>query len=163
MTLAARNEDPVAYVVDLKEDEVTIARALQILERRMAQAREVFTSPETVKSFLCLRMGHLDHEVFGCLFVDAQNRLIAHQEMFRGTLTQTSVYPREIVKECLVRGAASVVLFHNHPSGSTNPSRADEALTQTLKAALSLVDVRVLDHIIVGGANTLSFAERGLL
>jgi DNA repair protein RadC len=101
--------------------------------------------------------------VFAVLFLDAQNRLIAMDELFRGTLTQTSVYPREVVLRALRHEAASVVLAHNHPSGTVQPSRADEALTQTLKAALALVDVRVLDHVIVAPGGALSMAEKGLL
>ena len=97
------------------------------------------------------------------LFLDVQNRVIAAEEMFRGTLTQTSVYPREVVKRALALNAAAVILAHNHPSGSIEPSRADEALTQTLRAALGLIDCRVLDHVIVGGNSVTSMAERGLL
>ena len=103
------------------------------------------------------------HEIFAVLFLDSQNRLIALEEMFRGTLTQTSVYPREVVLRALHHHAAAVVLTHNHPSGTVQPSRADEALTQTLKAALALVDVRVLDHVIVAPGQALSMAERGLI
>ena len=110
-----------------------------------------------------LQLGGRAHEVFAVLFLDAQSRLIALEEMFRGTLTQTSVYPREIVKRSLDLGAAAVILAHNHPSGAAEPSRADEFLTQTLKSALSLVDVRVLDHLVVGQGQVVSFAERGLL
>jgi len=101
--------------------------------------------------------------VFAVLMLDAQNRLIEYVELFRGTVSQASVYPREVVKESLARNAAALVLVHNHPSGVAEPSRADEHLTQTLKAALALVDVRVLDHLIVAGSDVLSFAERGLL
>jgi DNA repair protein RadC len=104
-----------------------------------------------------------EHESFVVLFLDAQNRLIVSEELFRGTLTQTSVYPREIVKEALRKNAASVIFSHNHPSGVAEPSRADELLTNSLKQALALVDVKVLDHFIVAGAAILSFAERGLL
>ena len=104
-----------------------------------------------------------EHEVFAVLFLDAQSRLLRLEEMFRGTLTQTSVYPREVVKRALELGAASVILAHNHPSGAAEPSRADEFLTQTLKNALALVDVRVLDHLVVGRGAVVSFAERGLL
>ena len=121
------------------------------------------SSPQVVKDYLRVQIGALEHELFMVLFLDAQNRLICAREMFRGTVTQTSVYPREIVKEALMANAASVFLAHNHPSGAPEPSRADEYLTQTLKAALALVDVRVLDHLIVGGADVVSFAERGLL
>ncbi len=127
------------------------------------KGRTVFASPDAVRDFLRIHFAGREYESFVVLFLDAQNRLIVADDMFRGTLTQTSVYPREIVKTALAANAAAVILSHNHPSGVPQPSRADEALTQTLKAALALVDVRVLDHIIVGGAGTLSFAERGLL
>ncbi len=121
------------------------------------------SSPQAVKDCLRLEIGALEHEVFCVLFLDAQHRIIALKQMFRGTVTQTSVYPREVVKEALAVNAAAVVLAHNHPSGSVDPSRADEFLTQTLKSALALVDVRVLDHLVVAGADVCSFAERGLV
>lgn len=123
----------------------------------------VFDAPQAVKHYLQLQLAALPHEVFAVLFLDAQHRLIACEEMFRGTLTQTSVYPREVIKRALSHNAASVVLAHNHPSGALEPSRADELLTQTLKDSLALVDVRVLDHIVVGRTGALSFAERGML
>ena len=110
---------------------------------------------------MCL--GHLGHEVFALMFLDAQHRLIRWEVMFRGTLTQTSVYPREVLKRALELQAAAVILLHNHPSGAAEPSRADEYLTQTLKSALAMVDVRVLDHLVVAHAEVVSFAERGLL
>ena len=116
-----------------------------------------------MRDYVRLQLADRPHEVFGCLFLDTQNRLIEFQELFRGTLTQTSVYPREVVMEALACQAAGVILVHNHPSGSVEPSRADEALTQTLKTALALVDVRVLDHFIVTRTTVWSFAERGLL
>ena len=139
---------------------------LELARRAVAEqlkAREVFGSPDAVKNYLQLHLAHRKHEVFAALFLDAQNRLIALEELFRGTLTQTSVYPREVVLKALHHHAAAVVLAHNHPSGTVQPSRADEALTQTLKAALALVDVRVLDHVIVAPGAALSMAERGLL
>jgi DNA repair protein RadC len=123
----------------------------------------VFTSPQMVKDYLSMKLGALPHEVFAVMFLDSQQRLISCEEMFRGTLSQTSVYPREVVKRALALNAASVILAHNHPSGVLEPSRADELLTQTLKSSLALVDVRVLDHFVVGAAGALSFAERGLL
>lgn len=126
-------------------------------------AKQVLSTPENVKSFLQLHFAKQEHESFVVLFLDAQMRLIGFEDMFRGTLTQTSVYPREVVKAALQRNAASVMLAHNHPSGLPEPSRADEALTQTLKTALSLIDVRVLDHFIVARAKVVSFAERGLM
>jgi DNA repair protein RadC len=139
---------------------------LELARRALAQQlkeREVFSSPGAVKQYLQLHLAAKAHEVFAVLFLDAQNRLLAMEELFRGTLTQTSVYPREVVVRALKHGAASVVLAHNHPSGTVQPSRADEALTQTLKAALALVDVRVLDHVIVTQGEALSMAEKGLL
>ncbi|MGC4062559.1 MAG: DNA repair protein RadC [Aquabacterium sp.] len=127
------------------------------------QSQPVFNSPQMVKDYLQIRLGALPHEVFTVLFLDAQQRLIACEELFRGTLTQTSVYPREVVKRTLEHNAACVILAHNHPSGVLEPSRADELLTQTLKSSLQLVDVRVLDHFVVSSHGTLSFAERGLM
>jgi DNA repair protein RadC len=123
----------------------------------------VFGSPGAVRDYLRLTLAQREHEVFIALFLDAQNRLLAAEELFRGTLTQTSVYPREVVKRALALNAAALIFAHNHPSGLAEPSRSDELLTASLKQALSLVDVRVLDHLIVAGASTVSFAERGLL
>jgi DNA repair protein RadC len=143
-----------------------LAAVLELARRAIGQQlkeREVFSSPGAVKQYLQLHLAAKPHEVFAVLFLDAQNRLVAMEELFRGTLTQTSVYPREIVVRALKHEAASVVLAHNHPSGTEQPSRADEALTQTLKAALALVDVRVLDHVIVAPGDALSMAEKGLL
>ena len=140
-----------------------VLQAAQSLLWQQMQGREVLSSPQTVRDFLRVRLGGLEHEVFAVLMLDAQHALIEYVELFRGTVSQTSVYPREVVKECLSRNAAAVVLVHNHPSGVAEPSRADEYLTQTLKSALNLVDVRVLDHLIVAGPSVLSFAERGLI
>ena len=139
---------------------------LELARRAMAQQlkeRTVFETPDAVKHYLPLHLAGKPHEVFSVLFLDVQNRLLAMEELFRSTLTQTSVYLREIVVRALRHQAAAVVLAHNHPSGSVQPSRADEALTQTLKAALALVDVRVLDHAIVGAGESLSMAERGFM
>lgn len=127
------------------------------------QAKDVLSSPREVRDYLCLKLGGLNREVFLVLFLDAQNRIITDEEMFTGTLTQTSVYPREIVKRVLQHNAASVIFAHNHPSGVAEPSTADELLTSELKKALALVDVRVLDHFIVAGNDTLSFSQKGLL
>lgn len=139
---------------------------LELARRATAQQlreREVFSSPEAVKHYVQLHLASKSHEVFGVLFLDSQNRLLALEEMFRGTLTQTSVYPREVVLRALHHQAGAVILAHNHPSGSVQPSHADKALTSTLKAALALVDVHVLDHIIVGSGAACSMAEEGLL
>ena len=121
------------------------------------------TSPEAVRDYLRLTLASLPHEAFVVLFLDSQHRLLAAEELFRGTLAQTSVYPREIVKAALARNAAAVIFAHNHPSGVAEPSRADELLTQALKQALALVDVRTLDHFVVAGHRVVSFVERGLL
>jgi DNA repair protein RadC len=141
----------------------TLELARRALREEMA-ARDTLSSPQAVRDYLRLKLAALPYEVFMVLLLDAQNRLIAAEEAFRGSLTQTSVYPREIVKLALAHNAAAVILAHNHPSGVTEPSRADELLTAQLKQALALVDVRVLDHFIVAGsAPPLSFAERGLI
>jgi DNA repair protein RadC len=137
-------------------------KAIAVLKTRF-RARDVFARPDAVKDYLRLQAQGLDHEVFSVMFLDSQNRLINYGRLFRGTLAQTSVYPREVVKRCLEEQAASVVLHHNHPSGRCEPSRADEALTQTLRAALALVDVRVLDHVITSDEGALSMAEMGLV
>lgn len=127
------------------------------------QVQDTLSSPQHVRDFLCLKLASLPYEVFMVLFLDAQNKLISADEMFRGSLTQTSVYPREVVKYALQHNAASVILAHNHPSGLAQQSQADERITQQLKQALALIDVRVLDHFIVAGNAIFSFAERGLL
>ena len=127
------------------------------------QVKDVLNSPKQVRDFLCLKLGQLTREVFMVLFLDSQNRIVTTEEMFSGTLMQTSVYPREVVKRALYHNAASVIFAHNHPSGIAQQSQADEMITKQLKEALALVDVRVLDHFIVAGNVTLSFAERGLL
>lgn len=124
---------------------------------------DALNSPQTVRNFLQLKMRGLGHEVFMAVYLDSQNRVIAAPELFRGTLTQTSVYPREVVKQALACNAAAVILAHNHPSGVAEPSQADRWLTEQLKAALGLVDVRVIDHFIVAGKDGVSFAERGWL
>lgn len=123
----------------------------------------MLTSPGAVRDYLRLAIGGRPHEVFVCLWLDAQHRVIHAEEAFRGTLTQTSVYPREIVKKALEVNAAAVIFAHNHPSGAAQPSQADELLTRSLKEALALVDVKVLDHFVVAGNQAISFAERGLV
>ncbi|MEJ1162685.1 DNA repair protein RadC [Variovorax sp. CCNWLW186] len=149
---------------DAKRAEVIAV--LELARRAMAERlkeRTVFDSPGAVKEYLQMHIGSRPYEVFAVLFLDAQHRLIVLEELFRGTLSQTSVYPREVVTRALHHHAAAVVLSHNHPSGSIEPSRADESLTQTLRAALSLIDVRVLDHVIVSAGQSFSMAEKGLL
>jgi DNA repair protein RadC len=145
------------------------ARAQAMLEIAKRMLRQelargpVLNAPGQVRDFLRLSFGRIGHEVFSVLFLDAQQRLIACEELFRGTLTQTSVYPREVVRRALTLNCASVILSHNHPSGIAEPSRADQILTRELQSALKLVDVQVLDHIIVAAAESVSFAELGLL
>ncbi len=143
-----------------------VVAVLELARRALSQelqARALFDSPRAVREYLQLQLGARTHEVFAVLFLDSQNRLISLEELFRGTLTQTSVYPREVVLRALHHHAAAVVLAHNHPSGEARPSRTDETLTQSLKAALALVDVRVLDHFIVTREQAASMAEMGLL
>lgn len=143
-----------------------LVAVLELARRALAQQlgeRAVFDSPDAVMHYLQLHLAAKGHEVFAVLFLDSQHRLLAMEELFRGTLTQTSVYPREVVLRALHHQAAAVVLAHNHPIGSVQPSRADEALTQTLKTTLALVDVRVLDHVIVAPGRALSMAQEGLL
>ncbi len=140
--------------------------AMELARRSLKQEMQsvsALTSPGAVRDYLRLAIAEREHEVFVCLWLDAQHRVLACEELFRGTLTQTSVYPREIVKAGLKANAAAVIFAHNHPSGVAQPSQADELLTRNLKEALSLVDIKVLDHFIVAGRQTLSFAERGLL
>ncbi|MDR2220602.1 MAG: DNA repair protein RadC [Methylobacillus sp.] len=127
------------------------------------KTRDALTSPQQVRDFLRLKLGGLTREVFMVLFLDAKNRVIAQEELFAGTLSQTSVYPREVVKRALHYNAAAVIFAHNHPSGEAEPSQADERLTQALKKALDIVEVRVLDHFVIAGNTVLSFAERGLM
>jgi DNA repair protein RadC len=143
-----------------------IAAVMELARRALSEemkARDSLTSPAAVRGYLRLRMQDLGHECFYCVFLDAQNRVIAAEELFRGTLTQTSVYPREVVKQALGHNAAGVILAHNHPSGVAEPSVQDQALTRTLADALGLIDIKVLDHFIVAPGACLSFAERGLI
>ena len=141
-----------------------LVAVLELARRALAEQlreRPVFDSPNAVRDYLQLQLAQRPHEVFAVLFLDSQHRLIALEELFRGTLGQTSVYPREVALRALHHHAAAVVLAHNHPSGSVQPSRADETLTQTLKSTLALIDVRVLDHVIVGPGQAWSMAEKG--
>jgi DNA repair protein RadC len=148
---------------DTDRDDAVIAAALRILEKRLRRPGAAFRSPSDVRDYLRLSLAGLEREVFVALWLDAQHRLIAREELFVGTLTQTSVYPREVVKAALGQNAAAVILAHNHPSGEPEASMADRILTESLKRALALVDVNVLDHFIIGGEGFLSFCERGLL
>ena len=143
-----------------------IVAVMEIARRALAQplrSAPVFDAPQRVKDFAALHLGGLPYEVFAVLFLDHQHRLLELEEMFRGTLAQTSVYPREVVRRALALNAGAVILAHNHPSGVAEPSRADEHLTQSLRQALALVDVRVLDHLVIGQGHVVSMAERGLM
>jgi DNA repair protein RadC len=165
--LFAASFDDVSAIRGLGPTKYAQLQAVVELVRRALSEqigeRDAMSSPRAVREFLSLSLGSRPHEVFVALFLDAQNRLLATEELFRGTLTQTSVYPREVVKTALRHNAAGVIFAHNHPSGLAEPSRADELLTQTLKQALSLVDIKTLDHFVFAGSKAISFAERGLL
>lgn len=165
--LLAATPDRFARVPGLGPAKFAQVQAVAEIARRALEEDvrrdTLLNAPDKVRQYLRFWIGHLPHEVFVALFLDAQNRLLTAEELFRGTLTQTSVYPREIVKQALRHNAAALIFAHNHPSGVAEPSRADELLTTGLRQALALVDVRVLDHVVVAGNTTVSFAERGLL
>jgi DNA repair protein RadC len=160
-----------SYVVDgngnytfkgsISPEEVIVV-ALSILERQFCRGKAL-TSPDVTKQYLSLHLGRLEQEIFSCLFLDNGHRIISFDHMFTGTIDGAAVYPREIVKQALGHNAAAVILVHNHPSGIAEPSDADRNITGRIKDSLSLVDIRVLDHLVVGGAQIMSFAERGLL
>ena len=163
-TLTAQ-DDQAIYAADpfrTREDAV-LAEAIQILQARMKKTTEAFTSPAAVTQYLTIKLAELEHEIFGVLLLDNSHRLIEDQVMFRGTVDGAHVYPREVIKEVLSVNAAAVIFYHNHPSGNLTPSRTDEAITAKLIDALRLIEVRVLDHFIVGGMNTYSFADHGLI
>jgi DNA repair protein RadC len=145
------------------KERLILSKAARILEARVRAHAVPLNSPSLVRQWLALQFSGLEREMFGVIFLDIQNRLIDFEVLFAGTLTQTSVFPREVVKAVLARNAAAVLLVHNHPSGCAEPSHADEVLTQALKQALAMVDTKVLDHFIVAGSAVLSFTERGLL
>lgn len=163
----AANEHELSQVHGIGASKYVQLQAIFEMSRRalneQLQQRDVLTSPQQVLDFLVLKLGSYTKEVFLVLFLDTQNRMLAMEEMFVGTLTQASVYPREVLKRALHHNAASVIFAHNHPNGVAKPSQADELLTKELKQALALVDVRVLDHFIVAGNTTLSFSEKGLI
>jgi DNA repair protein RadC len=143
-----------------------VRAVLALVKRALGQEvqrRDNLSSPQAVRDYLRLNLAQRDREVFVAVYLDAQNRAVKIQELFAGTLTQTSVFPRDVVRYALLNNAAAVIFAHNHPSGLAEPSRADEILTQALKQALALVDVKVLDHFVVGAGGAMSFAERGLL
>jgi DNA repair protein RadC len=165
--LLAARPDQLAELAGLGPAKSAQLQAVLELARRSlreeVQRDTILSSPGKVRDYLRMTLGGREHEVFVALFLDAQNRLLVADELFRGTLTQTSVYPREVVKRALAVNAGAVIFAHNHPSGIAEPSRSDELLTAALKQALGLVDVRVLDHLIVAGTGMTSLAERGLI
>ncbi len=165
--LLAANLDQFSQIKGLGQAKYCQLQAVLELSRRYLreelQQAPVFTRPDQVRDYLTLQLGGLEHEVFACLFLDAQHRLLGYEPLFRGTLDCASVHPREVVKRALAHNAAAVILAHNHPSGCKRPSAADVQLTERLKAALALIEVRVLDHLVVGAGSALSCAELGLI
>jgi len=157
-----KSEDHVDYIANEGEEEI-LAKAREILAKRVEREHDSLTSPAATREYLTMKLADLPHEIFGAVMLDNRNRVIAMVEMFRGTIDGASVYPREVAKEVLKYNAAAVILYHNHPSGVTEPSSADIRITERLTKALGLLDVRVLDHLIVGGLEVTSFAERGLI
>ena len=164
------SEDKAEYKSDREAEDIIkfegtkdqlVNAAIDILNKRIIRG-DSLTSPNDSRNYLKLKLSSYEHEVFGCLWLDNRNRVIEFSEMFRGTIDGASVYPREVIKEALKHNAAAVIFSHNHPSGVAEPSRADEQITKRLKDALALVDIRVLDHIIIG-EEIVSFAERGLI
>ena len=152
-------------VVERHADDEIIRQALNIIGIRIGQTEKnvVISDPNDTKRYLTLKLAQLEHEVFAVMFLDNRHRVIKYEEMFRGTIDGASVYPREVVKRALQLNAAALILSHNHPSGVPEPSQSDERITIRLKEACSLVDIRILDHIIIGGSDTVSLAERGIL
>ncbi len=149
--------------MEKQQGDRTIARALKILESRLSYEGTAMGNPAVTKNYLICKMSELKSEVFGMLMLDSQHRVIKSADLFTGTIDGASVYPREVVRAVIEANAAAVILYHNHPSGVTDPSLADRQITHRLIDALALIDVRVLDHVIVGGTTTVSFAERGLI
>ncbi|HFS8136850.1 JAB domain-containing protein [Enterobacter hormaechei] len=153
---------PLAPVLPLSAQR-TVQHALALLDRHLRETGVAFTSTQAARDWLKLKMAGLEREEFMVLYLNQQNQLLAHETLFTGTINSTEVHPREVVKRALYFNAAAVLFAHNHPSGDTTPSQADKAVTQRLVQALQLVDIRVPDHLIVGGTQRLSFAEHGLL
>jgi len=161
-----KSESPANYTstvtTSLSDDDI-VKTAIDILTERVMRSGDVLSSPEAAKKLLSLRLGFLEHEVFGIMTLTTRNEVISIKELFRGTVDGASVYPREVMKEVLKDNASAVILYHNHPSGDSSESSADITITKRLKEALSFIDVKVLDHMIVGGPRVLSFAEKGLI
>lgn len=156
-------QEPGSYLISNPINIEQICSITSDLLARHFQFGDALTSPAKTFQFLQSKLALKEHEVFTCLFLNSQHQVLAYEELFNGTIDAASIYPREVVKRVLHHNAAAVILSHNHPSGIAEPSQADQAITNRLKEALGLIDVRVLDHIVIGGAETVSFAERGLL
>ena len=166
MTKQVKSEDTPDYRikgVTNKDNDYIIQLALDILEKRLGTPGALMETPDMVRNYLKLQLAEKESEVFCALFLDNRHCIISFDEMFQGTIDGASVHPREVVKRALKYNAAAIILAHNHPSGNPEPSRADEALTKRLTDALALIDIKVLDHIIIGGVESISFAERGLI
>lgn len=149
-------------MTDACNETFILQQAINIIESRYSRGKQLLSASD-VRDYLMFKLAYLEHEVFSLLLLDNQQRIIVYQELFRGTINKVSIYPREVVKLSLHHNAAALILVHNHPSGSLEPSQADVAITQKLKSALELIDVDVLDHFIVAGTETVSMAERGLV
>jgi DNA repair protein RadC len=158
-----KTEQVATYLVatNVKKEDATIKRALKILENRLVVKDHFFTNPLDTESYLKLKLATLNIEQFHCLFLDTQHGLIKHECLFTGTIDGASVYPREVIKKALEYNAAALIFAHNHPSGNSKPSQADIDITKKLKECASIFDIRVLDHIIIGGVTTYSFAQNG--
>ena len=167
--MKVKSETPAPYSTDSAEkfdDDIIIKNAIRLIQCKLKTPGMALTSPNLVREYLILQLAQFEEEHFSLVLLDNQNRVIGFENIFRGTIDSASIYPREIVKTALAHNAAAVILAHNHPSGNPEPSNADEVVTRRLKESLALIDVRVLDHIIVGGCSqtlTVSFAERGLI
>lgn len=160
------SEAPAPYSTEKFDDDSIIERAIKLIQSKLKAPGMALTSPSLVREYLILHLAQFEEEHFSMILLDTQHRVIGFENIFRGTIDTASVYPREVVKTVLAHNAAAVILAHNHPSGDPEPSSADVTLTRHLKESLALIDVRVLDHIIVGGCSqtlTTSFAERGLI
>jgi DNA repair protein RadC len=158
-----KTEQPAGYLIttDIKKEDATIRRALKILESRLIKKYNFFNNPLDTENYLKLKLAGLGHEEFHCLFLDSQHGLIKHECLFTGTIDGASVYPREVLKKALEYNAAALIFAHNHPSGNCTPSQADVSITKKLKDCASMFDIRVLDHIIIGGVNAYSLAQNG--
>lgn len=158
-----KSENPVKYIKPCNQGDDIIKQALDVLESRLLKPSHALTSPNDVKSYLKLQFAGLEHEVFACVWLDTRHRVIKFEQLFRGTIDGAAVHVREVIKSALSLNAAAVIFAHNHPSGVPEPSQADKTLTTRLKDTLNLVDIRTLDHIVVGGVDSVSLAERGYI